>query len=206
MINNSGTVMLSVLMATTPDRNNIFKSLYANVITQVKECKNIHPTLGDVEVIVDDSKSFLNGGLSIGRKRQVLLDRATGIYVCYLDSDDNIAPDYIETILRLAIEGNDILTFNNFSKLEGYWMAVRMTINHPYDEQPRPGIINRRPYHVCAFKKEILKGISFPDLNWDEDTEFIKLALERCKTESHSEAILHQYNRGVRKTENWRKL
>ena len=126
--------------------------------------------------------------------------------MCWLDDDDDISPDYIETLLRLAQSSLDILTFNSFSKLEGYWMAVRMTINHTYDEQPRPGIINRRPYHVCAFKKELLTGIKFPDMNWDEDTEFITQALKVCSTEEHTEAILHQYNREKRKSEKWRRL
>ncbi len=50
-----------------------------------------------------------------------------------------------------------------------------------------------------------MNGISFPDLNWDEDTAFIEQALKVCKTQSKTEAVLHEYNRGTREDENWRR-
>lgn len=200
-----GEMILSIVMITIPERIEAFKKLFHHVQAQIDACHEVHPSLGMAEIVPVVTAKYTHGGPSIGKKRQTGLELARGKYVCWLDDDDWVSPDYVETIIRLAQNDSDILTFNNFSKLEGYWMTVIMRLKYKEDEQPRPGIIKRRPYHVCAFKKKLLTGIEFPDMNWDEDTEFILKALERCKTESHSKSILHQYNREKREDESWRK-
>ena len=118
-----------------------------------------------------------------------------GKYVCWLDDDDDISPDYIETIVRLGASDADVLTFNNISRFDSFWCIVQMSLSVAKDDQVKPGMIWRRPYHVCAFKRELIKDINFPDANWDEDTGFIKEALKQCHTEKRSEAILHEYKR-----------
>ena len=45
-----------------------------------------------------------NGGLSDARN--VAIDQATGEWISFVDSDDYIAPDYIATLYRLAVEND----------------------------------------------------------------------------------------------------
>jgi len=188
-------LQLSVVMITIPERKEEFSRLKAKVEFQKKECEKNHPALGLVQIIPIETPKYTKGGPSIGAKRQLGLDKAMGAYVCWLDDDDDIAPDYIETLLRLAYEGGDVLTFSNLSRFENYWCVVRMSLFTTQDDQVQPGIVNRRPYHVCAWKTELAKKVKFPDLNKDEDTGFIEKLIPYCTTEQHSERIIHEYKR-----------
>jgi len=168
----------------------------------------IHPTLGKVEIVKVNSKKFIDGGPSIGNKRQQGLIRSAGKYVCWLDDDDDIAPNYIETLLRLAyLSDFDVLVFNSLTRFDHYWALVQMNLNFLTDEQMSAGIVHRRPYHVCAFKRSLLEDVAFPDTNVDEDTGFLAQVLPKCKTQNKTEAILHEYKRVTKSlaVETWKK-
>lgn len=182
-------------MITVPERRREFVYLRGKVLKQIDYCRDVHPTLGGVEVCVVNTPTRNNGGPSIGIKRTLGLKIAKGQYVVWLDDDDDIAPNYVETILRLANKGADVCTFNNVSKFHNYWCVVKMSLDVKHDDQTRPGIVNRRPYHVCGWRRAMIEHLSFPDTNWDEDTGFILQALKLAKTEAHSEAVLHEYRR-----------
>jgi hypothetical protein len=188
--------MLSILMPTTPERAEMFSYLYENVLSQVDYCHSTHESLGQVEVLVDDSKRFLDGGLSIGKKREKLLMMSEGKYVCFLDSDDDISPDYVETLLRLCQDDSDVCSFSSFAKLSNYWMLVDMSIKNESNEESKPGIIYRRPWHICPVKSQIAKQINFEDVNYSEDWLWMEKVLEGCITESKTDKILHIYDHG----------
>jgi len=188
-------MILSVIMLTVPEREHQFNLIRNKVSKQITECNLIHPSLGKVEIIEVNSKKFIYGGKSIGAKRQEGMDKAKGKYVIWLDDDDNISPDYIETLLRMAQSDADVLTFNNLSKFENYWMIVNMSLNNKEDEQAKPGFIKRRPYTICAWKKETIKKVKWIDDNINEDVSFISEALKIVSSEYHVENILHEYNR-----------
>jgi len=188
-------MILSIIMLTVPERKEQFNKIKNKVLKQINYCNEVHPTLGEVEIIEINSPKLLDGGESIGKKRNIGMNQAKGKYVIWLDDDDNISPDYVETLLRLAESNADVLTFNQLCKFENYWMIVKMNLSILEDEQARPGIIERRPYSICAFKKEVVKNIKWIDANINEDVNFINEALKLVKTECNSERILHEYNR-----------
>jgi len=190
----TGKMVLSIIMITIPERFEPFYKLRLKVNQQIKEANKTHPSLGDVEIVEVNSPRYPEGK-TIGEKRQEGLENAKGEYVCWLDDDDDISPDYVETLLRLAYEGGDVLTFSNLSRFENFWCVVRMSLAQKEDEQVRPGVVNRRPYHVCGWKREIALKAGFEALNWDEDAGFVLRATPLCKTETHVENILHEYKR-----------
>lgn len=190
----TGKLMLSIVMISIPERKKVFRTLYSKVKRQIDYCHKIHPALGDVEVVTVITPRFPQGP-SIGEKRQLGLERSGGRYVCWLDDDDDVSPDYVETLLRLAYEDPDILTFNNLSRFDGFWCVVKMSLGTKEDEQVRPGIVNRRPYHVCGWKRDIAIKAGFEALNKDEDTGFVSRVLPLCSKEQHTESIIHEYKR-----------
>ena len=191
---NNGIITLSVLMPTIPERWKMFRKLKLSVDLQVRQVNKIHPTLGGVEVLVDESPKFKDGGPSIGEKRQALLEAAAGRYVCFLDDDESIAPNYVEAILRLCYTMPDIGTFSSLSKLENFWCVVVMSLFHEENQQAFPGIVLRKPWHICPVKREIALKHKFPSSNYGEDWVWFDQVLKDCKTESNTTAILHQYN------------
>lgn len=187
------TVVLSILIPSIPERKKKLKKTLGELYRQIHYCKKIHPTLGIVEVITDERIKFTLGGPSIGVKRQSLVEETNGKYLCFKDDDDPVSPDYIETLLRLCGANKDICTFNNISMFDNYWCLVRMSIENKDDEQAHPGIINRKPWHICPVRTELAKRCKFPDSNYGEDRVWLEQLLPMLQSEEHTEAILHCY-------------
>lgn len=196
------TPILSILICTIPERQNAFVKLLRVVQKQWNDLNNFHPTLGDIEIILDDSETFLNGGLSIGKKREGLVNRAKGKYLCFLDDDEEIAPNYVETLVRFCQHDFDIITFRNLTKTDFYWTVVDMSRNNPENEEATPErIVRRRPWHICPVKSVYAKMYPFEDINYGEDWKWFEKVLSHCKTEAHTDQILHCYNHSSIKSE-----
>jgi hypothetical protein len=187
-------IILSILICTTEDRNEMFTELYNELHKQLEYMNTFHPSLGNIEILVDDSKRFLDGGLSIGKKREALLMRAEGRYLCYLDSDEKIAGNYLETLVRLCQSKADVITFRSLANLDSYWALVDMSLNNKENEQTNPDKICRRlPWHCCPVKSHLAKVHSFEDINYSEDWKWFHKVLKGCTSEAHTDAIIHQY-------------
>jgi hypothetical protein len=199
--------VLSVLIPTTPDRELQFSRLYFKLLKQASDLRNNHEELGEVQIIYDDSKRYLDGGFSIGEKRQSLLERATGGHLCFLDSDEGAAPNYLEELVRAILDASvhqrdDIITFNAIVKNDFYWAIIEMSLNNQLNEEVNPnGIIKRRPWHICPIKSEIANSESFSPLNHNEDWDWMERVLKKVNTETHIDKILTQYNHSEKNSE-----
>lgn len=186
---------LSILIPTLPQRKKMFNILRKNLTAQIDFVHSTHPSLGQVEILFDSSKKFLKGGLSVGAKRDALKCRATGEYLVFVDDDDMIAPNYLESILRLMESNPDIITFRSLYKSSTYWGIVDMNLNHAENEQMNDStIVKRQPFHVCPIRTSIAQQHSFPDINNAEDWGWMVKVLSDCQKQAHSDQILHQYN------------
>lgn len=194
-------IILSVLMPTIPQRVQEFTALYNELMSQVTYMHTVHPTLGQIEVITDTRDRFLDGGPSIGAKRDSLLQRAGGKYLCYLDDDESIAPNYLETLVRLCIQNKDVCTFRNITKTDGYWAIIDMSLKHEDEEATPAGIVKRGLWHICPIRSSYAKLVAFPDINWGEDAEWLSKVKGYCKTEAKSDAVIHCYNHSASKSE-----
>lgn len=189
--------ILSILIPTIPERGDMFTKLYNEVMNQVAYMRTVHPSLGDVEVLVDDSKRFLDGGLSIGKKREALVKRAKGKYLCFLDDDEWISGNYVESIMRMGQNDKDVITFRSFCRLETFSMVVDMSIHYPGNDEATPNFtIFRRPWHVCPVRSLFAKLHDFEDTSYGEDWQWFKKVLDHCTTEEKTYAILHEYRHG----------
>lgn len=183
--------ILSILIATIPDRYSQSVALNEELEKQINACKQ------NVQVLILPGPTFLNGGPSIGKKRQQLVTGATGRYLCFLDDDDTISPDYIETLLRLCNEGKHVCSFRALYKLQTYWGVVNMSLANTENEQATPErMIQRPPWHICPVWSEFAKLYPFKDANYSEDFEWMKQVLTHCQSEAHTDRILFQYNHG----------
>lgn len=189
-------VILSILIPTIKERAEMFTNLFNKVHKQIAYMQTVHPSLGKIEVLIDDSPKFLDGGMSIGKKREALVKRAEGKYLCFLDDDESIAPNYVETLVRLCQSDRDVCTFRNVSKTDTYWMIVDMSLKYPNDQPSPDFIVRRKPFHICPVRSVFAKLHSFEDINYGEDFLWMDKVLQHCTTEAKSESIIHQYNHG----------
>lgn len=187
-------IILSILIPTTPDRHEMFTALFNELHRQLEYMQTFHPSLGRVEILVDDSKLFLEGGLSIGKKREALVKRAEGKYLCFVDSDDWIAPNYLETLVRLAQSNADVLSFRNISKMDNFWMIVDMSLRHEDNIQASPYyIVYRKPFHICPVRTIFAKLHDFEDINDGEDWKWMEQVLSHCIIEAKTDSVIHEY-------------
>ena len=100
MANND--IKLSILICSVQDRDR--EENLKNIEHELKDqiCKNYAENI--VEILIEKD----NREMSVGRKRNVLIDKAKGEYVCFIDDDDFISKDYLNIIL-------DYLNFHEIS-------------------------------------------------------------------------------------------
>ena len=116
-----------------------------------------------------------NAGVSVARNRA--LDEAKGEYVCFVDADDAIAPDYLALLLELTRDGSfplcwytrDKATLGaDGGKLDRY--EAKQFIRYVVTD-----VLNHANLWMMLFKRDIIRehGIRFtPGCVRNEDTEF----------------------------------
>lgn len=189
-------IILSILVPTIPERHKMFNEIFNELYNQITYMKTFHPSLGEIEVVYDNSKRFLDGGPSIGAKLNNLVHRSVGKYVCVLHDDDWIAPNYLETLVRLCQHNADVITFRNITMLDTFWITVDMSIHYPNDQASPMVEVRRMPWNICPVRSELAKKIMYPESNYGEDASWMNDVLAMCTTESHTNAVLHQYRHG----------
>jgi glycosyltransferase involved in cell wall biosynthesis len=195
-------MIASILIPTLPERVERFTALFNELYRQLTYMNTVHPTLGEIEIIVDDSKRFLDGGLSIGKKREALVQRAEGKYCWFLDDDETIAPNYLETLVRLCNQNADVCTFRAIAKLDNYWALFDMSLKNKVNEDSTPDrTVLRGCWHICPVKTKYAKLYSFPDTSYGEDWEWMSKVLTHCQSEAHSDAVILQYNHSSKTSE-----
>lgn len=191
--------LLTILIPTIPSRGEQFIALTSELHRQVAVLSVHNAFSGLVEIKYLLSPAYVDGGISVGAKRQKLINRCDSTYLCFIDDDEKPSPNYVEQLVRLCLIGTDIVTFRSLYKCDTYWGIADMSLHHPSNEQATPyGVFKRRPFHVCPVKTEIAKHCEFPNINNAEDWAYMEQVLKHCTTEIHTDQILHQYNHSAK--------
>lgn len=179
-----------ILIPTIPEREESFNRLNNELIRQIGERQ-------DVSVLSLNSKPKSDGGLSIGAKRQKLVDMATAEYISFVDDDDRVAPNYVDEIYKALETGKDIICFDQFVTLDNYWSICSFHMEYP-NEQAKPHQFKRQPFHVCPHKLIHARNSQFPNKGYSEDWEYMKGVLNQVKTHLKINEILHHYNHSLK--------
>ncbi len=184
-------ILLSVLVPSLPERLDKLSELLAVL------AKQADPQL---EVI-----AFLdNRARHLGTKRNDMMDMAAGRYVCHIDDDDSVSPDFFRTLKPELEHGVDLVAYNADCSLNGSPPFIVRTILGAQNEQPkhlphgRFSDIIRTPWHWCAWRTDFARDFRFPDHHdGAEDWFFLKQALPKVKTWRKVEKVLfhHRYCR-----------
>ena len=178
---------LSVLICSVADRFKRFSVIE-------KLCKQAEP-FDDVEILwLGDNRR-----VATGAKRNRLLDLASGDYVAFVDDDDEIADDYIESIRSAADENSSVLCFEALWSRDGESRGYAdYSMKHEQDSSRRIGIgqvkFLRQPTHICAIHRNLALATRFNDISLGEDRDFSSRLRPLLKTETKIDKCLYFYN------------
>lgn len=189
-------IKFSILILSIPERIESMKA----AVTHLQEQANATGQGKSVEILV----LLDNRSKSISEKRNDLLQMARGKYVAFLDDDDAVSKNYMDSILK-AIDENDVdcISFNQWCSLDGEPMDVEFGIGNPHgqlwrDEDGFLGKIKRPPYHMCLWRREIAQSEEFRPVygangQSSEDIDWLLRLYSKIQTEYHIDDALHGY-------------
>ena len=173
--------VLSILICTLEERKFEFLDRIVNLLSKQIENK-------DAEIVILTD----NGEMRIGAKRNLALDSANGKYICFVDDDDLVSGDYVDSILEKTKEDSDVIVFNGFVTTDGGDMKFAKQ-GMEYQHGEIDGVYYRLPNHLAVHKKETIKE-RFLDVRTGEDDEWAKRRLTEIKTQSRIDKELYHYD------------
>jgi glycosyltransferase involved in cell wall biosynthesis len=156
--------ILSILIPSTTDRKEMTDKLYHYLQAQV-----LFSNLDEkVEIIVDmDNKE-----VSIGAKRQRMIEKAKGKYVVQIDSDDWIPDDYLQVIIPELQKDPDCIGHRiECSGTPGTTESVSSAYEKWCEKQHGFDYI-RTPYPKVPIKRDICLAVGYKDQRYGEDHNF----------------------------------
>lgn len=194
-----------------------------NVENYLEKCLNslVNQTLEEVEILVindgstDNSQKIIdefqqkfpqkvkafskeNGGLSDARNFGI--DRATGNFLAFVDSDDYVSETMLQEMYDLAIKNQTELVICNLQKVDEHGNVTQKLTQIPnmpekIDLEKNFSVFSDISYFACnkIFKRELFDGKRFQKGMHFEDIELIPQLLLQCKTLAKTDAFHYQY-------------
>jgi glycosyltransferase involved in cell wall biosynthesis len=175
-------MILSILICTMPKRKASLDRLFAELLKQAQG--------KEVEIIADSNMT-----ITTGAKRNNLIRLAKGEYVVFVDDDDTVSVDYVNSILTALESKPDAVGFKGWITTNGRnKMAWKISKDLPYMQKGNTYL--RYNNHLSPMKKEIAEKIGYPDATFGEDFDFAKRLHEAklIKTEVFIDKFLYNYN------------
>ena len=175
---------LSILILTLPTRIDSYSNLIRTLNQQVIE----NNLLDKVQILsLCDTKE-----ISVGEKRNILLNKSIGRYVCFIDDDDLIATDYLIKIISAISSNADVVTFCGDYVENGQTTPFSISTVHRGNYN-HPNLFYRLPNHLCPVKREIAVSCLFTDKNYGEDSDYAERINQHIKNEFHIQDKLYFY-------------
>lgn len=178
---------LSILIPTLPTRELFFMTLLDWVVGQAHRLN----VLNHVQFVPDDATE-----ISIGVKRNNLMAKARGEYICFIDDDDRVADNYIELVMAGIATNPDCCSLNGIITTD---CKNPKPFKHSIDYAEmyeRDGVYYRPPNHLNVVRSSIAKQMVFPDWQRSEDSNYCFQLRDSglLKVEYKIEPVLYFYD------------
>jgi len=170
---------LSILICTITGREDLLNRLLKMLERQTSK---------QVEILVEkDDKE-----MTIGTKRNRLLEQAKGEYVCYIDDDDMVSGDYIPRILKALETNPDCCGIEGkINRRKNANLFIHSTQYKTWFE--KDGIYYRCPNHLNPVRRELALQVKFPNKNHGEDIDYSYGILPLLKNEVYIKEPIYFY-------------
>lgn len=182
--------ILTIMIPTTIDRDEMYEKLVAELVNQMAELRL--ELNKDIEIVsIRDNKE-----ISVGLKRQRLLEMAKGIWVVGFDSDDFPHPDYIHDIWNVLYTKPNIdhVGFLEDCTIDGEKSLSIFSIRHKQWAENMDGYDHVR----CANPKSVIRRtkalqVGYQDLRFGEDRIFSEAVTPLLDSEIFIDKPLYNY-------------
>lgn len=183
-----GLQRLSILIPTMYKRAVSFNRLLKNLQDQIKELK--------AETVVNVLMSIDRGEKSVGEKRNLLVEAATGHYISFIDDDDTVNNKYVSLLLNAIQDKPDCCSLNGIITTNGTDPRVFKHSIEYVGWFEKNNILYRYPNHLNCVKTSIARQIKFPEIRHGEDRDYSDRlkASGLIKTEYKIEETLYYYH------------
>lgn len=152
-------MILSILICTIPKRKALFDKLLFELRAQVLASGE------KIEILADG-----NDG-TVGLKRQRLIEKAQGKYVVFVDDDDWVSTDYVQSIVHALKSSPDVVGFNGWITTNGKH-KTNFKISKDCDYHTTSAGYERFNNHLSPVKREIALEIGYKNMSYQEDYDY----------------------------------
>ena len=182
--------LLSILIPTLDSRQSLCDRLCSDIDRQI-DGANV-PGLVEVLTLRDA------GIMSVGAKRNHLIDMARGRFVVFVDDDDMVSEDYVEQLvisLRTHPEV-DCISFAGEINFRGKHPRKLLHSIKYKDWYHSRGQYLRPPCHITPMRKEIVKRYAFAEVDYAEDMDWaLRISQDQAlKRELILDQVFYFYN------------
>lgn len=179
---------LSILICTTLDRKTMFNDLLNELNRQIKDAYLDN----SIEVLyLEDNKE-----ISVGLKRQRLLESSNSEWICYFDSDDFPYPYYIEEVWNAINQPNVDCVGINISMTTNGFKPQRCCHRLKYpiwmDNHDGWDYVRNITHFNPVLREKALK-VGFPDQRFGEDKAYSDIITFLCMNEYYIDKPLFHY-------------
>lgn len=143
----------------------------------------------DVEILIKKD----NGEISIGKKRNILLEEATGDYVAFIDDDDLVAEDYVKKITEAIKSNPDCCGIQGIITFQGQDPRIFIHSLRHKEWFEQNNIYYRCPNHLNPVKRELALQVRFPEINFGEDKDYSTRLFPLLKEEVFINGVVYNY-------------
>jgi Glycosyl transferase family 2 len=182
--------VLSVLIPTVMWREEKFLALLSSLLPQCEDSN--YP----IEVIAVQNV----GQLSLARYRHDLLAAARGAYVCFIDDDDTVSPDYVYEITAALSQEPDVVGFLQECSGTGAPLTI---LSLAIPDSPELGVVSthwglayiRCFSHMCPVRAELARQGTFfasGEVYTGEDTSYVSSVLPLLRERGSREVFINK--------------
>ncbi len=188
-LEGSHEFMLSILIPTLTARSELLSKLLNKFAVQIDAAAPSDKP--DVEVVISED----NGEQSVGAKRNYLLNEAKGLFVVFVDDDDEVSDDYVFQIRNAILEHPDVDCIGMRAIMTTGGRHPRPVVYSRSYQRPetRDGMYLRPPQHLTPIRRSIAVRHKFPDLNLGEDALWAKSLYNDIQSEYFVDKVLYHY-------------
>lgn len=177
------TPLLSILICSLNKRIDKLADLLSTLSPQV----DLFP--GVVELIVNMDNKFI----STGKKRQLLLEQASGEYVVFIDDDDHIDSEYVSLIVAALQSRPDCVATTGWYTCDDGNKTVWF-LSKDLNNETKNGCFNRTTNHISPVKRKLALAVGFKSVSYGEDADYSKRLKPLLRTETKIDKPLYHYD------------